>query len=167
MSHTFTKGLVAALVLLTAAAAVGADDPELPYDVVRTTTRYPVAARRERIEGRVMARLTVAEDGSVRAVEILESTPPGVFDDAVRDSAKGWVFRYLCGPGFPRQFQVLAPFEFKLRDIDAAGEIPILRPLQQGMPPSRMRKTQDGWEIYRPDPCASGAPTGARAGRPP
>lgn len=44
---------------------------------------YPEEARRRGIEGSVMVALHIDETGAVREVEVLESTPPGVFEAAV------------------------------------------------------------------------------------
>lgn len=44
---------------------------------------YPEEARRRGIEGSVLVALHIDEAGVVREVEILQSTPPGVFDAAV------------------------------------------------------------------------------------
>lgn len=44
---------------------------------------YPEEARRRGVEGSVIVALHIDETGAVREVEILQSTPPGVFDAAV------------------------------------------------------------------------------------
>lgn len=66
----------------------------------KVAAAYPKSAQREGKMGKVKARLTVGEDGHVLDVEILESDPPGVFDDAVTKAVKQYRFeadgtRYL------------------------------------------------------------------------
>jgi TonB family protein len=53
---------------------------------------YPRVALRQGLEGRVMVRLTVSDTGRVDYVEVLESTPRGVFDKATIDAARKSVF---------------------------------------------------------------------------
>ncbi len=45
---------------------------------------YPEEARRLGIEGSVVIELEIDESGRVRSLKVLESNPPGVFDEAVR-----------------------------------------------------------------------------------
>ena len=66
----------------------------------KVAATYPKSALREGKTGKVKARLTVGEDGHVLNVEILESEPPGVFDDTVTKAVKQYRFeadgsRYL------------------------------------------------------------------------
>ena len=66
----------------------------------KVAATYPKSALREGKTGKVKARLTVGEDGHVLDVEILESDPPGVFDDTVTKAVKQYKFepdgsRYL------------------------------------------------------------------------
>jgi periplasmic protein TonB len=53
---------------------------------------YPKSALREGVEGRVKMRLTVSEHGTVTNVEILDSNPPGVFDNVASDAVKQYKF---------------------------------------------------------------------------
>ncbi len=53
---------------------------------------YPRSALKNGTIGKVKARLTVGEGGDVIDVEILESSPPGVFDDAVTKAVKQYKF---------------------------------------------------------------------------
>lgn len=45
------------------------------------TPAYPANAEQEGIEGHVVVQFTVLQDGSVRDISVLESNPPGVFDN--------------------------------------------------------------------------------------
>jgi protein TonB len=51
--------------------------------------RYPEEARRKGIEGSVVVQVHIDQFGKVREIEIIESDPPGVFDDAVRVAYEG------------------------------------------------------------------------------
>ncbi len=53
---------------------------------------YPRAARAARQEGVVELRLLVNDGGRVERVEVLKSTPPGVFDSAATSAAKRYRF---------------------------------------------------------------------------
>jgi TonB family protein len=53
---------------------------------------YPRTARRKGIEGRAKVRLTVSELGIVDYVEVLESSPTGVFDQAMVDTTRKYKF---------------------------------------------------------------------------
>ncbi|WP_321366663.1 energy transducer TonB [uncultured Desulfuromusa sp.] len=54
---------------------------------------YPYRAKRMNISGHVIIQFDVGSDGSVGAVKILESVPPGVFDDAVLQVVPKWQFQ--------------------------------------------------------------------------
>lgn len=61
--------------------------------VRKVRPQYPRAAEDQHIEGRVKVRLSVDLDGSVSAVEILLSEPPGVFDEEVLKAVKKYQFK--------------------------------------------------------------------------
>ena len=50
------------------------------------------------VESKVRVRLWVTPEGKVDQVDVLEATPPGVFDDAVRRALSLWTFE---PPGHP------------------------------------------------------------------
>lgn len=54
---------------------------------------YPYRAKRMNISGHVTIQFDVGSDGTVGAVKILESVPPGVFDDAVLQVVPQWQFQ--------------------------------------------------------------------------
>lgn len=47
---------------------------------------YPEAAYRRRIAGKVVVRIYVNEAGKIDAIDVLEATPPGVFEQAAVDA---------------------------------------------------------------------------------
>lgn len=77
----------------------------------KVAAAYPRSALKNGTTGRVKARLTVGEGGDVIDVEILESSPPGVFDDAVTKAVKQYRFEADGGKYFVDQEVV-----FKLED---------------------------------------------------
>jgi protein TonB len=78
------------------------EEPELPplpsvfrdvKPVHKVKPKYPREAEDQHIEGRVKVRLSVELDGSVSAVKILMSEPPGVFDEEVLKAVKQYRFK--------------------------------------------------------------------------
>lgn len=66
--------------------------PTLSYQVAPI---YPYRAKRMNMHGHVKISFQVASDGTVNQVEILESEPQGIFDDAVLQAVAKW--RYQPG----------------------------------------------------------------------
>jgi len=64
-----------------------------PVAVHRPAPSYPLAARRRNLTGEVRVRFLVDESGHVQSVRIVEGSPSGVFDEAVRDVVPRWQFR--------------------------------------------------------------------------
>ena len=62
---------------------VAGDDPVYPREAIKAGVP----------KGRVVARLRIDEKGNVTDIEIIASTPPRVFDRAVRDALQDWKFR--------------------------------------------------------------------------
>ncbi|MDQ3259737.1 MAG: energy transducer TonB, partial [Pseudomonadota bacterium] len=58
----------------------------------KVAATYPRSALKNGTTGKVKVRLTVGDGGDVIDVEILESSPPGVFDDAVTKAVKQYRF---------------------------------------------------------------------------
>jgi TonB family protein len=67
----------------------------------RDPPRFPERALRNGIsQSHVQARLWVTPEGKVDQVDILEATPPGIFDDEVRRALSLWTFE---PPGHPAE----------------------------------------------------------------
>ena len=66
------------------------DEP--PKQIRHVRPRYPSAAERKRIQGLVRIAFTVDTRGRVGKVEVLDSQPPGIFDEAAIASARRWRF---------------------------------------------------------------------------
>ena len=59
---------------------------------VLTAPKYPKAAAEAGIEGKVMLKVFVGDDGRVQQAEIVSATPAGVFDEAALAAAREWWF---------------------------------------------------------------------------
>lgn len=64
----------------------------LPRLLSDSAPRYPLSALNRRIEGSVQIAFVIQPDGSVSAVRLLSSTPPGVFDEAALAAVSRWRF---------------------------------------------------------------------------
>lgn len=88
------------------------DDP--PSFRNRVVPEYPERARQREIEGRVLVSVLVGVDGRVKAAQILESNPPGVFDDVVLAAVNQSSFAPASYRGSPVEAWVNIPFPFRL-----------------------------------------------------
>ncbi len=78
-----------------------------------TAPEYPFRAIVEKISGKVVVKLDVnSQTGRVENVEVLEASPEGVFDGAVIDAAKSYVFDINAEE---KLVEVVMPFEFKFK----------------------------------------------------
>ena len=63
--------------------------------------KYPRAAQRRNTSGWVDLGFTVARDGTVHSIEIIESTPGTVFDEAATKAVSQWRFDPVIENGMP------------------------------------------------------------------
>lgn len=75
-----------------------------PEPIGEILPAYPEEARRRGIEGSVVVALHIDETGAVREVEVLESSPPGVFDAAVVAAYSQARFRPAALAGRPVRY---------------------------------------------------------------
>ena len=75
--------------------------------------RYPADAIESRISGKVVMRVLVGADGSVKDVVVEESVPVGVFDAASVEAARKWRFNPAIEGGQPVDGWVRVPVEFE------------------------------------------------------
>ena len=61
--------------------------------LVKVRPKYPRTAARRGTEGLVWLEFTVTRKGTVHSAKVIESKPPGVFDQAAMEAAQQ--FRYL------------------------------------------------------------------------
>lgn len=84
--------------------------------LVRIPPRYPMRAKRLKLEGYVTLAFVIDEEGRVEAVDILESKPESLFDKAAIDSIKRWKFKPKSEQGVPVKQKAVQTIEFKLED---------------------------------------------------
>ena len=78
--------------LANATAPVGAD-PSLPQLVKQEAPKYPAGAQRRGIEGWVSVQFKIDSTGHVDAPQVVEGSPPGVFDAAAIEAVSKWRYR--------------------------------------------------------------------------
>ncbi|MCK6511394.1 TonB family protein [Myxococcota bacterium] len=83
--------------------------------LVRIPPNYPPHAETSNIEGEVQMRLLVGLAGEVERVEIVESRPTRVFDNAARIAAQQWRFEAARFRGTPVRVWVRQRLAFRLR----------------------------------------------------
>ena len=69
--------------------------PDIITDItptVRIEPQYPQRALRAGIEGTVTVEFTIAVDGSIKDIEIVNADPPKIFDNEVLKALKRWKF---------------------------------------------------------------------------
>jgi protein TonB len=77
---------------------------------------YPEEAKRRNIEGSLKLMLKIDDLGRVQSAEVVEATPPGVFDDAALAAFRDARFRPAMKDGRPVRYQAYMRVEFKLKD---------------------------------------------------
>ena len=75
---------------------------------------YPRRARRTGTEGRVVLRLLVHENGAPGHLSVVESTPPGIFDQSAMEAVARWRFAPGRREGRAVPTSVLLPVRFDL-----------------------------------------------------
>jgi periplasmic protein TonB len=75
---------------------------------------YPSRAKQREIEGSVTVAIHVGSDGRVMNMKILDSTPPGVFDEAVINAIPNWIFTPAKYQGRNVAIWVELPIPFRL-----------------------------------------------------
>lgn len=63
-----------------------------PRATTRIAPRYPARARADNIEGHVVLSLLIDAAGRVERAQVVESQPPGIFDDAALEAVRQWRF---------------------------------------------------------------------------
>ncbi len=80
--------------------------------------RYPLDAVQSQTSGKVVMRVLVGADGSVKDVVVEESEPAGVFDAASVEAARKWSFNPAIEDGQPVEGWVRVPVEFSVTEPD-------------------------------------------------
>ncbi len=77
----------------TGDSVMTADLVDVPPKAISTGAfRYPPSAKKNGVKGYVVLSVLVAKDGSVNQVQVLESSPSGVFDSAALQGIRAWQF---------------------------------------------------------------------------
>lgn len=88
------------------------EDPPRPES--RTPPSFPARARSQNQSGAVTLAFVVDIDGSVQDVQVVEATPPGVFDEAAIEAVKSWRFSPGRQEGAPVAVRVRQTLRFEL-----------------------------------------------------
>jgi len=89
--------------------------------VARQSAKYPLAARRDGIQGEVMVEVLVSETGDVEKTEVLSGDP--ILADAAVQAAKMFKFKPFFRNGKPVKVWTKMPFDFQSGALmtDASG----------------------------------------------
>jgi TonB family protein len=83
--------------------------------VYSTDPVYPPAALRDRVEGWVELNFTITETGAVRDIEVVDSSPRGVFESAAMEALGSWRFKPRIANGQATPHRSTATLRF---DVD-------------------------------------------------
>lgn len=109
-------GTIATGATARSSAGEGADRPPR-YRLGSASTpypHYPMSARRNGQQGRVVIRIAVAADGHATAAEVVESSGHAVLDQSAVDTLKTWRLDPALAGGKPVPGQVNVPVRFRL-----------------------------------------------------
>lgn len=76
--------------------------------------KYPAAAQRRGLEGKVMLRVRVSPAGAVEGVELLSGSGAEILDEAAIQAVRGWTFRPAMRLGVAVAAVVDVPVRFRL-----------------------------------------------------
>lgn len=102
--------------------AASAAPASLPNPVGNAPPRYPAEAFAAGQTGRVVLKVLVAVDGSVKDAVVEQSVPEGVFDAATLEAARQWRFEPSQVDGKPVEGWVRVPVDYAM-DAPEAGRI--------------------------------------------
>jgi len=89
------------------------EDMPKPVQTVMKTPEYPAAAKAEGIEGVVVVKYVIAEDGSVRDAKVLKGPPE--LAEACLAAVRTWRFQPIVVDGSPVAVVRVARFPFHIR----------------------------------------------------
>lgn len=87
---------------------------KVPTLVESPPLRYPPRAAAKGVEGYVLLRLLVGEDGEVLKASVLESSPAGIFEEAALEAAKKMRYEPGTYQGQPHKVDINQRVTFKL-----------------------------------------------------
>ncbi len=86
-----------------------------PRPIVKTPPIYPYMAKRKELEGFVKVKFLVDDKGTVSRISILETSPPGIFDESVLKILPSWRFSPGKIFGEPVSSWVVTKVRFELK----------------------------------------------------
>ena len=111
---------VAMLVWIALATAGCAASSSRPPEILSAGGLvYPVEAKDKKVEGYVRVAYDVSVDGSVTNVRVVDSNPPGVFDEAAVAAVRGWRFHPAISDGKPVVKELVSRVNFKLGESES------------------------------------------------
>lgn len=87
----------------------------MPQVISRRDPVYPYSARQKNLSGIVMLKFLVTPEGNVQQVSVVQSNPPGVFDDAAIQAVSAWRFKPGTLDGEAVSTWMAIPLRFKLQ----------------------------------------------------
>lgn len=85
-----------------------------PVPRMQTPIDYPPRARANNLEGRVVLSILIGSDGLVKKVKVLESMPPGIFEQVVLAAVTTWVFEPATYKSKCVEVWATLPIEFSI-----------------------------------------------------
>lgn len=84
--------------------------------IAKVAPLYPIRAKREAIKGWVTVNFVVNEEGTVEQIEIVEGSPPGIFEKSVLRCISKWKFKPGTVMGEPVKTLVTTTVRFELEE---------------------------------------------------
>lgn len=100
----------------TQTAAAPLPPPKMPKAKRRSAPKYPPAAERDGIEGAVVVEFSLTPEGRTRDIAVIESTPPGVFDEAAVEAVSSWRFEPISAADAARLPRSSVRLAFRIGD---------------------------------------------------
>lgn len=79
------------------------------------SANYPLSAEETQVQGQVIVRAHVSDEGNVTSAEVVSSTN-GILNEAALAAMKKWKFKPYIHEGEPASFATTVPFNFAFRD---------------------------------------------------
>lgn len=87
-----------------------------PQALKHIPPEYPLSAIEKNISGKVVSRFVVTKEGKTKNISIIESDPPGVFDENVLAAIREYRFTPGYKNGIPVDVVISLPVTFELDD---------------------------------------------------
>ena len=84
--------------------------------VKRVAPMYPLALAQQGIVGKVVVEVIINERGWVVETKVVESTPTGAFDNAVRHAISQWRYKPATLDGKPVRYKTVVTMTFELEN---------------------------------------------------